>query len=70
MSNDHLSIEIALRAGQVAKHALEFTDSVQDALLLKLRYKQLTDSVEGLRKAVAKAAADTKESQPHIAQQR
>lgn len=53
-----MQIEIALRAGQVAKHALEFTDTTSTPLLLKLRYKQLAEEMNGLREAVAKAAAE------------
>lgn len=70
MIDGKLHIEIALRAGQVAKSALEFTDSTQTALLLKLRFKQLVDGINGLREAVQKAAAaEAEESQPHFAQQ-
>jgi hypothetical protein len=53
-----MQIEIALRAGQVAKYALEFTDTSVTPLLLKLRYKHLAEEMNGLREAVAKAAAE------------
>lgn len=56
-----LHIEIAIRAGQVAKSALEFTDSTQSGLLLKLRFKQLVEDMNGLREAVQRAAAQEKE---------
>jgi hypothetical protein len=57
MIDSKLHIEIALRAGRVAKFALEFAEDTQSALLLRLRYKQLCDEVEDLRKVVAKAVA-------------
>ena len=70
MIDGKLHIEIALRAGQVAKYALKFTDSTQTAFLLRLRFKQLADEINGLREAVQKAAAaESEESQPHFAQQ-
>lgn len=63
MKDTRLQIEIALLAGQVAKYALEFTDPVQDGLLLKLRFKQLVNGVNKLRESVLKATTDKVESQ-------
>jgi len=70
MIDTKLHIEIALRAGRVARAALEFSDDTQSALLLRLRYKQVVDELNGLREVVAKAAAaEGSGGQPHIAQQ-
>jgi hypothetical protein len=52
---DSLKIEMALRAGQIAKYALEFTNQIQSEQLLILRYKQLTDEINSFRKCILRA---------------
>lgn len=63
MIDGKTTIEIALRAGQVAKNALEFTDSVQTPGLLKLRYRSLVNEIKGLADTIQQAikTEETKE---------
>jgi hypothetical protein len=55
------TIEIALKAKQVAKRALEFTDSTQTAMILRMRYKLLVDDVHDLCDTIQKAILDMEE---------